>query len=90
MRRILVVGALVTVGVLVARARMPKLQERLIARCEAMFGRMPDTFPPKKMMRSVDEIGVTTTRILELLESRTDDAAPEISDPSTEAVHHAA
>jgi hypothetical protein len=50
---------------------MPQLGERLVARCEAMFERMPDTFPPKKMMRGIEEIRVTTGRILELLETRT-------------------
>ena len=72
------------------RARVPKLHERLVARCESMFERMPDTFPPKKMMRGIEEIRVKTGRILELLETSTDvPAEPALSDGSTEAVHHA-
>lgn len=91
MRRIVILGALVGVGILVARARVPKLHERLMARCETMFERMPDTFPPKKMMRGIEEIRVTSGRILELLETRTDKADESgISDTSTEAVHHGA
>ena len=90
MRRIVIVGAIVGVGVLLVRARVPKLHERLVARCESMFERMPDTFPPKKMMRGIEEIRVKTGRILELLETSTEDTAePALSDGSTEAVHHA-
>jgi hypothetical protein len=91
MRRIVIVGAVVGVGILLVRARVPKLHERLMARCEAMFERMPDTFPPKEMMRGVEEIRVKTGRILELLETRRDvTAEPPFPDASTEAVHHAA
>ena len=90
MRRIVIVGTLVGVGVLIVRGRVPKLHERLMARCESMFERMPDTFPPKTMMRGIEETRVKTGRILELLETRTEDTAePALSDPSTEVVHHA-
>ena len=65
MRRIVIVGAFVGVGILIVRARVPKLHERLMARCEAMFERMPDTFPPKQMMRGIEETRVKTGRILE-------------------------
>jgi hypothetical protein len=92
MRRILVFGALVGLGILIVRARAPKLHERLMARCEGMFERMPDTLPPKKMMSGIEEIRVTTARILELLEARKDEAdKPEVPDASlAEAVHHGA
>ena len=91
MRRIAIVGAFVGLGILVVRARVPKLHERLMARCEGMFERMPDTFPPKRMMRGIEEIRVNTARILELLEARKDEASePEAPDTSSaEAVHHA-
>ena len=91
MRRIVMVGAVMGAGILIVRARAPKLHERLMARCESMFERMPDTFPPKQMMRGIEEIRVKTGRILELLETRTEVAAgAEFSDTSTEAVHHGA
>ena len=92
MRRIVIVGAIVGVGVLLVRARVPKLHERLVARCESMFERMPDTFPPKKMMRGIEDIRVKTTRILELLEADKEAAdKPQLPDASSvEAVHHAA
>ena len=69
MRRTTILGALVGVGLLVVLARRAKLHERLMARCETMFERMPDTFPPKKMTRGIDEIRLKTTRILDLLEA---------------------
>ena len=90
MRRIVIVGAFMGVGILIVRARVPKLHDRLMARCEAMFERMPDTFPPKKMMRGIEETRVKTGRILELLETRTRvPDEPEFSDASTDVVHHA-
>jgi hypothetical protein len=89
MRRIAIVSALVGVGILIVRPRMPKLHERLMARCEGMLDRMPETFPPKKMMRGIDEISVSTARILELLEARENEGAKEreaLAASSTEAL----
>ncbi len=73
MRRILIVGALAGVGFLIVRAIAPKLRDRLMARCEAMFEQMPDDFPPKRMMRGIEEVRVNTARIAELLEARNDE-----------------
>jgi hypothetical protein len=87
MRRTAIIGALVGVGLLALRGRMPKLHERVMAHCEGMFERMPDTFPPKKMMRGVEEIRATTARIEQLLEVRADEAVePKVA----EGVHDAA
>ena len=44
-----------------------------MARCEAMFEQMPDDFPPKRMMRGIEEMRVNTARIAELLEARNDE-----------------
>ena len=91
MRRIAFVGALVGVGVLVVRARGAKLHERLMAHCEGMFERMPDAFPPKKMMRGIEDIRAKTARVLDLLEADQEQAAkPEFGDAAGEAVHDAA
>ena len=73
MRRILIMGALAGVGFLIVRAIAPKLRDRLMARCEAMFEQMPDDFPPKRMMRGIEETRVNTARIAELLEARNDE-----------------
>ncbi|HSI79823.1 MAG TPA: hypothetical protein VK919_04140 [Solirubrobacterales bacterium] len=92
MRRILIGAALSGVGVVVARALGPKLHERLMARCEAMFERMPEDFPPKRMMRGIEEVRANTTRTLELLEERevTGGAEPPGEASATQAVGHAA
>ena len=76
MRRILIVGVLTGVGFLIVRVIAPKLKlhERLMARCEAMFEQMPDSFPPKRMMEGVEELRGNTARIVELLEARTNEA----------------
>ena len=75
MRRMVVVGALVGVAVVIVRRLVPGLHERLMARCEGMFERMPDTFPPKRMMSGIDEIRATTARIQELVEARAGETA---------------
>jgi hypothetical protein len=73
MRRILIVGALAGVGFLIVRTIAPKLRVRWMARCEAMFEQMPDDFPPKRMMRGIEEMRVNTARMAELLEARNDE-----------------
>ena len=90
MRRLLVVGTVLGVGVLVVRPRLSKLHARLMAHCESMFERMPDTFPPKKMMRGIEQLRADTARILELLEAggATTDEGPASSTART--VHDAA
>jgi hypothetical protein len=68
MRRIAIRAAFVGVGVLVVRRLAPKLHERCLAACERMFEQLPEDFPPKRMMRGIDEIRGNTARTLELLE----------------------
>jgi hypothetical protein len=94
MRRIATAAALTGAGVLVARALVPKLKlhERGMAGCERMFQQMPEDFPPKRMMRGIEEIRANTARALELLEERQreGEAEPPGEISSTEAVGHAA
>ena len=92
MRRIAIAAALTSIGVLVARALVPKLHARLLAACEGMFQQMPDTFPPKRMMRGIEEIRANTARTLELLEEReqTGEGQPLAEATSTSAVAHTA
>ena len=70
MRRIAIRVALVGAGVVAIRTLAPKLQERCVAACERMFEQMPEEFPPKRMMRGIEEIRGSTARTLELLEER--------------------
>ena len=93
MRRILIGATLAGFGVLIARTLAPKLKlhERLMARCEGMFEQMPDDFPPKRMMRGIDEIRANTARTLALLEEpkQAGEAEPPGEVSSTKAVGHA-
>lgn len=86
MRRLLVVGALGTVGFLMLRTRLPQLKSRMMARCEEMLERAPDGFPPKKMLRGIEETRVNTRRILDLLEADTNEHGAS----ATAGVDHAA
>ena len=70
MRRLVIGAALIGGGVLAVRALAPKLHARLVARCERMFEHMPDTFPPKRMLRGIEEIRTTSALTLALLEAR--------------------
>ena len=93
MKRIAAAAALTGMGVLVARAVVPKLKlhERLMARCERMFQQMPEDFPPKRMMRGIEEIRANTARTVDLLEERepAGEAQPPPGEvPSPEAVGH--
>lgn len=68
MRRLVIGGALTGVGVLGARVLASKLHTRMMAACERMFEQMPADFPPKRVMRGIEEIQATTARTLQLLE----------------------
>lgn len=57
-----------TVVALVVRSRAPKLRERCAAGCERMLERMPEDFPPKRMLRGIEDLRADTARIIELLE----------------------
>lgn len=70
MRRIAIAGAVVGVGVLVARRAAPKLHGRMLTACKEMFEQMPDDFPPKRIMGGIEEIRANTARALEILEDR--------------------
>ena len=71
MRRVAIGAAFTALGVLAVRALAPRLHARLLAACERMFEEMPESFPPKRMMRGIEEINANSARMLELLEERT-------------------
>jgi hypothetical protein len=92
MKRIVTAAALTGVGVLAARAVVPKLKlhERLMARCERMLQEMPEELPPKRIMRGIDEIRADTARTLDILEGRksageAEPSAGEVSSPEAVA-----
>lgn len=70
MRRIAFGAALTGIGVLVVRSLAPRVHAQLLAACERMFEELPDSFPPKRMLRGIEEISANSARTLELLERR--------------------
>lgn len=64
------IGAAALVFIAAARRRFgPALSRRVVAMCQAMFDRMPEGFPPKRMMRSLEEIQDQNQRILSYLDN---------------------
>ena len=70
MRRFVILGVVLGLGAIFVRALGPKLHERMAVACERMLDRMPDEFPPKKMLRGIEETRADTARILAMLEGR--------------------
>ena len=83
MRRIVLGTALAGVGVLVGRILAPRVHARLLAACERMFEELPDSFPPKRMMRGIEEISANSARTLALLEERAEAAERDATLSST-------
>ena len=79
MRRIAIGVAAVGGVLVVARVLAPKVHARMLAACQGMFENMPEDFPPKRIMRGVEETRENTARILELLEEHTqvEEATPQ-------------
>ena len=71
MRRIAISVAVIGGVVVAARVLAPKLHARMLATCKGVFEHMPEDFPPKRMMGGIEETRANTTRIVELLEERT-------------------
>jgi len=73
MRR-LIIFAVVTVGILLVIRKMaengPAMRERCSEMCDRMLAKMPESFPPNRMMADLDSLKERTDRILEMLEER--------------------
>ena len=67
MKKVVIGAVLVGGGAYGIRRFAPKFGEWCMAHCEQMFEQMPDEFPPKRMMRGIDEIREQNTRILQEL-----------------------
>lgn len=64
MKKMLVAVA-VGAGILILVRRFgPALGQRMMRKCEEMFDRMPEDFPPKRMMRRIDDIREQNAEIL--------------------------
>lgn len=70
MKKVMVAAGILVLAVSALRRFGPVLGERAMKRCEEMFDRMPEEFPPKRMMRGIEEIEEQTTRIARDLDER--------------------
>lgn len=70
MKKVMVAAGILVVAVGALRRFGPVLGERAMKKCEEMFDRMPEEFPPKRMMRGIEEIEEQTTRIARDLDER--------------------
>jgi hypothetical protein len=70
MKKVLI-GAAVFAAALAALRRFgPALEERAMRKCEQMFDRMPADFPPKRMLRGIEQIQEQNTHILRRLQEQ--------------------
>lgn len=70
MKKVIIGAAIVAVVVVAGRRFGPALGERAMRKCAQMFERMPEDFPPKRAMHSLEEISQQNTRILSRLEQQ--------------------
>jgi hypothetical protein len=68
MKKVLIGAAVLAAALAVLRRFGPALEERAMRKCEAMFDRMPEDFPPKRMVRGIEQIQEQNTQILRRLE----------------------
>lgn len=45
----------------------PALRDRAMAKCQEMFDRMPEEFPPKRVMRGIEDVRDQNSQILRRL-----------------------
>jgi hypothetical protein len=68
MKKIIIGAAVLVVALAALRRFGPALGERAMRKCEQMFDRMPDDFPPKRMLHGIEEIRAQNTQILRQLQ----------------------
>lgn len=72
----IVIGVVVLVAALAALRRFgPVLGERAMRKCEEMFDHMPEGFPPKRMMRGIEEMREQNLEILRHLQGKDQETA---------------
>lgn len=73
MRRLIIL-AVIAVGIRMAVRKMaengPAMGERCSEMCDRMLAKMPESFPPNRMMADLDSLKEKADRILEMLEER--------------------
>ncbi len=68
MKKMLIGAAIFAAAAAVLRFFGPALGQRAMKGCEEMFSQLPEDFPPKRMMRNLEEIRQQNTQILRHLE----------------------
>ena len=68
MKKLIIGGVALGVAGAALRRFGPSLHELAMSKCEEMFENMPEDFPPKRMMRGIDEIREQNSRILRALD----------------------
>jgi hypothetical protein len=68
-KKVLIGCAVVVSAIVVLRRFGPVLRQRAMSKCQNMFEHMPEEFPPKRMMRNLEEIRQQSSRILSHLEN---------------------
>lgn len=78
MKKLVIGSVFLAAAVFALRRFGPVLARKAMKKCEEMFDHMPEDFPPKRMMRGIDEIREQNARILHHLE----EAGPALAAPS--------
>ena len=77
MKKRIISAAGITAAVVALRRFGPALGERAMRKCAGMFERMPEDFPPKRAMRSIEEIREQNARLLSRLEELEREKRPQ-------------
>ncbi|HEX6263036.1 MAG TPA: hypothetical protein VF097_09340 [Actinomycetota bacterium] len=75
MKKFLIGAAMLLTVVAALRRFGPALGRLAMRKCEEMLARMPEDFPPKRMMHGIEEIRAQNARILHHLEEGTSSTA---------------
>jgi hypothetical protein len=67
-KKIIVAVGVLVLALVALRRFGPALVKRAMTKCQEMVDRMPEAFPPRRMMRGIEEIREQNSRILRDLE----------------------
>jgi hypothetical protein len=64
MKKVIIGAAVLVAAVAGLRRFGPALAERAMKKCQEMFDRMPEEFPPKRIVQSIEDVREQNKRIL--------------------------
>ena len=93
MRRFIIGMVVVAAMGLVVQQMAPAMRSRFAAACERMLAKMPESFPPNRMMADLEALKEQTARLIDLVDRPADDAGqsrssshePSVSGPAHNA-----